>query len=164
MPRWKPIPVAQRFWSKVEKLPDDGCWIWLAAVNANGYGVFSVGTLGLGTRRTVLAHRFAYEEAHGPMPDGRELDHICRTPACVRESHLEPVPHLINMRRGIAGAINRARQRAKTHCPKGHSYSGPNLYVDNHGFRYCKACKNDLQRREKYATKWKQRQRVRQEI
>jgi hypothetical protein len=69
----KPRPAAERFWAKVRK--SDGCWEWLGARMANGYGRF------LGdSRRVVLAHRFAYTMLVGEIPDGMVLDHLCRNP------------------------------------------------------------------------------------
>ena len=67
----------------------------MAAVNADGYGTFWDG------ERKRLAHVVAYELFVGPVPDGRELDHLCRVPACVRPTHLEPVTHAENLRRGL---------------------------------------------------------------
>ncbi|MBA3891994.1 MAG: HNH endonuclease [Gemmatimonadaceae bacterium] len=78
---------AQRFWAKVQVPPegdDVSCWPWTAAVNAKGYGVFFFGSRLDGSRRTVLAHRFAWELVNGPLPDGIVLLHSCDTPACVR--------------------------------------------------------------------------------
>lgn len=71
----------ERFWAKVNKT--DGCWLWTARTNAFGYGSAS-----LGHERSALAHRVAYEYANGPIPKGMELDHVCRTRACVRPDHL----------------------------------------------------------------------------
>lgn len=84
-----------RFWAKVQKT--ETCWLWTAAKNGPGYGQF-----GLGTREDglVFAHRFAYELVVGPIPEGLVIDHLCRTPACVRPDHLEPVTMRENMRRG----------------------------------------------------------------
>lgn len=85
----------QRFWVKVQK-PDegDGCWLWSAACDRDGYGVFSP------TRRhQVRAHRYAYELAVGPVGADLVLDHLCRIRNCVNPLHLEPVTVAENNRR-----------------------------------------------------------------
>ncbi|MFF1336357.1 HNH endonuclease signature motif containing protein [Streptomyces sp. NPDC058290] len=82
-----------------------------------------------------LAHRWAYRDSRGDIPDGLELDHLCRHPACVRPDHLDPVTHAENVRRGRAG-INSA---VKTHCPAGHAFDEANTRVRN-GKRECRAC------------------------
>jgi hypothetical protein len=83
---------AERFWAKVDRA-GDGCWLWLADLNAGGYGTFRRGT------RMVLAHRLAFELEAGPIPDGLTLDHLCGRPECVRPAHLEPVTAAENLRR-----------------------------------------------------------------
>lgn len=45
------------------------------------------------------AHIVAWELAHGPVPKGLELDHVCRNKACSTVSHLEAVTHAENVRR-----------------------------------------------------------------
>jgi len=37
----------------------------------------------------LLAHRVAWEQAHGPIPDGFQLHHRCGVKACVNVAHLE---------------------------------------------------------------------------
>lgn len=77
-------PAAERFWEKVTKT--EGCWLWNAALNKGGYGVFSVWPDG-----TVLAHRFAYESLIGQVPDGLLLDHQPTCPKrCVNPAHVRP--------------------------------------------------------------------------
>jgi hypothetical protein len=102
--------LPERFWSKVTPEPNSGCWIWIASLGTSGYGQFSV------ENRPLKAYRVAYEALVGPVPDGLELDHLCRVRCCVNPAHLEPVTHAENMRRGDSF------QRNKTHCPKGHPY------------------------------------------
>ena len=83
----------------------------------------------------VGAHRFAYELLIGPIPDGLQIDHLCRVPLCVNVAHLEPVTNRVNTVRGKAGL----RQRTKTHCPRGHAYDAANTRLYKGG-RYCRAC------------------------
>jgi hypothetical protein len=72
--------LQERFWSKVEKT--DGCWLWRGALNSEGYGNF----WDSGKHRG--AHRIAWELSHGEIPDGMQIDHICRKRSCVRPDHL----------------------------------------------------------------------------
>lgn len=91
----------ERFWPKVDKngsVPEcaphlGSCWLWLAGCDHAGYGEFWT------SDRMFGAHRWAYEQEYGPVPEGLELDHLCRIPRCVRPSHLEPVTHAENMAR-----------------------------------------------------------------
>jgi hypothetical protein len=107
-------PLGERFWSKVRKTDD--CWLWTAGLNG-GYGVYTIGG------RPRPAHRLAYEELVGPVPDGLQLDHLCRVRRCVNPAHLEPVTSKENTRRGTAVDVIAERQRSKTHCPRGHPYA-----------------------------------------
>ena len=125
-------PMESRFWTKVEKT--DRCWIWKAAI-VRGYGYFRV------KDKLIRAHRFAYELLIGPIPDGLGLDHLCRTRACVRPSHLEPVSCAENIARGETGLMRGAQQRAKTHCPQGHTYDLFNTYISPKGTRTCRQCR-----------------------
>jgi hypothetical protein len=130
------VTVESRFWPKVNKT--DTCWLWAAGRTTLGYGMFWDG------KRVVCAHRFAYELLVGPVEPGRELDHTCRVPSCVNPKHLEPVTHRVNVGRGEAGAKSAAQQRAKTHCPRGHEYTGENTYTNpSTGARHCRACRRD---------------------
>lgn len=74
-----------RFFEKVEKTRT--CWLWTAAKNPKGYGKFAPQP-----NRSVLAHRWSYEYAKGPIPEGMTLDQVCRVRECVNPDHLEVVP------------------------------------------------------------------------
>ena len=123
----KPRPAEVRFWKKVNKT--EGCWLWTAAW-MRGYGKFWSG------ERLVPAHRWAYEAEVGPIPEGLQLDHLCRNKRCVRPDHLEVVTGAENTRRALAGIH-------KSHCPKGHPYSGDNLQRWSNGAARCRACNRD---------------------
>ena len=74
-----------------------GCWPWTAGLTDDGYGQIR------NPGGSQLAHKVLYEALYGPVPEGLELDHVaargCTTKACVNPGHLEPVPHLENVRR-----------------------------------------------------------------
>lgn len=86
------------------------------------------------------AHRFSYEFANGPVPDGLQLDHLCRNRLCVNPGHIEPVTQRVNMLRGISPAAENAR---KTHCMNGHPLIGTNLVLRKSGSRGCRHCINE---------------------
>lgn len=73
-----------RFWSKVDVRSKDECWLWTAAMRGK-YGLFNV------PPTTIGAHRYAYQAAKGPIPDGHVVDHVCRQPRCVNPFHLQAV-------------------------------------------------------------------------
>lgn len=75
---------------------ENGCWIWQRSLGEKGYGVVRV------DGRLVGAHKAYWERENGPVPDGLELDHLCRVRKCVNPAHLEPVTHRENVRRGYA--------------------------------------------------------------
>lgn len=124
-----PRPIEHRIMDKF--LVGDGCWIWTAMRDKRGYGRIASGTkYGI----PLLAHRVMYEMLVGPVPDGLELDHLCRVTSCVRPDHLEPVTHRENMARG--------EWATKTHCPAGHEYNEENtMRRSNRRSRECRACK-----------------------
>lgn len=74
--------------------PSTGCWIWRGRLTTNGYGHITL------HGRQVTAHVMMYTQKYGPIPPGKELDHVvCQNRACVNPDHLEPVSHAINMQR-----------------------------------------------------------------
>ena len=72
-----------------------GCWIWIGARTSGGYGHINLCN---GSHRN--AHIVIYEHERGPVPNGLELDHLCRVKECVNPDHLEAVTHRENCRRG----------------------------------------------------------------
>lgn len=131
--------IPQRFWDKILPEPNSGCWLWNAASNWTGYGVFRVET-----NRSVMAHRFSYENLVGPIPDGLELDHLCRVRCCCNPKHLEPVTRSENTRRGIAAnnglRAHHNRRSAAPTCVHGHTFTGKNVGFRKDGRRRCREC------------------------
>lgn len=121
-----------RFWSKVNRRDDDGCWLWTAARAPNGYGHFWLdGTM-------CGAHRVAYELLVGPIPNGLQIDHLCRNRACVNPAHMESVTASENARRGELGR----HWRLRTHCVNGHNLAEHGRYGTRDGYRVriCRTC------------------------
>jgi hypothetical protein len=111
------------------------CWIWQRAKLPRGYGVAKVGG------QIRRAHCVAYEVSVGPIPDGLELDHLCRVTACINPTHLEAVSHEVNCLRGKAPSAFNAK---KTHCKHGHEFTVENTIIerrpDGRERRRCRAC------------------------
>ena len=114
------------------------CWEWTGYKNHDGYGQINF-------NGKLLTHRFIYEYLHGPIPDGLQIDHLCRNPACANPKHLEAVSHQENVLRGNSGIFN----LSKTHCPQNHPYSLANTYHIPTGGRGCRTCRRDAQSRYK---------------
>lgn len=70
----------RNFWSKVNKT--DSCWLWTAAQNGRGYGLYRI------HRHSFKVHRFSYMLHHGPIPEGLCVCHSCDVPTCVNPAHL----------------------------------------------------------------------------
>jgi len=133
---------ARNFWTKVSmtgpktQYARKRCWIWTANENGHGYGVMRF------RNKRIYAHMLSFLIHKGEIPDGKEIDHICRTRNCVRPSHLRAVTHRENM---LSGNTIVAIQAARTHCPKGHPLSGDNLYLHK-GKRGCLICRRQQAR------------------
>jgi HNH endonuclease len=133
--------LPERFKEKV--FPDivRSCWVWFAGVDKDGYGKYVFRKNG--RRHYVRAHRYCWTIFHGPIPDGLQLDHLCKNPRCVNPAHLELVTRLENVRRGDCWQ----RWRRRTHCSNGHPLSGYNLFIEinkhGHQCRRCRICLNE---------------------
>ena len=140
--------IAERFLDKISPEPNSGCWLWDASLDGKGYGQFMVPQDGV--RKLKRAHRISYEMYKGPIPEGLDLDHLCRVPSCVNPDHLEPVTRGENLRRGNMRENNGLM--AKAHCPNGHEYlEGTWRYYRppkrEHAHRQCLICFRENQDR-----------------
>jgi len=127
-------PVKERFWAKVDKT--DGCWLWTAHCNENGYGYFRLG------HKHVRAHRLSWAMANGPIPEGFVVQHKCDVRDCVRPSHLElgsQPENIADMDRKNRRAMTTSRPRDT--CHRGHPMVEDNLYFYHRNGRQCRTCK-----------------------
>lgn len=103
-----------------------GCWRWRGGLDQDGYGNFHDG------KKYISAHKYAYQQIVGSIPEGLVIDHLCRVRHCVNPFHMEVVTNHENIRRGEVAA----RERAKKACPRGHAYDT----ITSEGKRRCKRC------------------------
>lgn len=118
-------------------------WLWTGALDRGGYARIKEGPGRLGG--TLYVHRALYERFVGPVPEGMELDHLCRVRHCVNPSHLESVNHQTNVDRGLSAK--------RTHCPQGHPHNEENTHITKAGVQHCRRCD-----RERKLEKRRQRQ------
>jgi len=96
-----------RFFEKIERIPEAGCWVWTAGLDAYGYGALGI------DGRPVKAHRFSWL-IHKNDPGQWHVLHRCDVTCCVNPDHLFLGSHLVNMAdmkakrraRGFAGETN----------------------------------------------------------
>lgn len=124
------MTIPERILSKFE-VRVDGCWHWTAAKQPTGYGTVWNGA------RPEQAHRVVFRLSGGEIPEGCEIDHICRNRSCVNPAHLRAVPHRENMR---VSDTEMGRNAAKMFCKRGHPFAGENLSVTSTGARQCREC------------------------
>lgn len=99
--------LAERLWGRVDKKAPGGCWLWTGGTNSNGYGQIR-------NPKKCYVHRVVYELAVGPIPEGVEIDHICRVRLCCNPEHLRPVTHRQNLQNRTATRTSRTGIRGVT--------------------------------------------------
>lgn len=143
-----PLTTAQteQFWARVDKTGE--CWLWIGVTTEKGYGRFSL--VNDAGRRQHRAHRVAFTEARGPIPDGLVIDHLCRVRNCVNPDHMELVTPAENTLRGVSPSAIAA---ARTSCAKGHPYLPETTSMrSDGGGRICLVCRRQIQRLRKRST------------
>lgn len=153
----KARPPIERLLERVVE-QESGCWLWTGAPDSHGYSQIMVGSRVDGSRRLMRGHVVSYEHFVGPVPEGLELNHLCRNRLCVNPDHLEPVTRRVNTLRGNSPAAKHAK---KKRCPKGHPYKGKNLRITKQGQRVCVTCRREKGREAYWADPEKYRARKR---
>lgn len=106
---------------------ENECWLWTGPLNRDGYVEFRQ------DKRFWMGHRYFYTKVFGEIPEGLEVDHLCRVRHCVNPAHLEAVSHEENIKRG-------ARAQA-TKCKRGHDRNAENTRIDpSTQSRVCRVC------------------------
>lgn len=110
--------------------PMSGCYLWTGALISTGYGIIKM------PEGLKLAHRVAWEDVNGPIPEGLVVHHVCENRQRINPEHLRVVTHRENL---MAADNVCSRNAAKTTCPKGHPYERR----DKSGSRRCRGCQRE---------------------
>lgn len=136
-----PIEVFNRHTDKAGE-----CWIWKSVITVWGYGRIAFCPKKYKQIR-MAAHRWSYQHFKGKIPNGYQIDHLCKNKRCVNPDHLEAVTPRENNRRSNSPSALNSR---KTECIKGHPFNDSNTRIDYKGRRVCRPCMraHDIRYRE----------------
>lgn len=117
------------------------CWPWTRSGTRDGYGEARY------QGRKQYVHRLVYEDTHGPIQPGNQVNHLCVNPSCNNPHHLEEATIAQNANYILPG-VSRC-MAGRTHCPYGHPLSGTNLKINSNGGRACRICHKEEGERRK---------------
>jgi hypothetical protein len=126
--------IDKDFIVKAVTIDDNGCWLWNGRISPEGYGRISA----------KYVHRITYELWRGPIPEKKQIDHLCRVRPCVNPDHLEAVTQKENILRGTSPSAMHAKQ---THCIHGHLLDESNTWTGRG--RQCLTCARLRMRKRK---------------
>ena len=146
--------MLERFESKIVRR-ESGCWEWSGAhFQTTGYAIFNVPSPKDGRWRPATAHRIGYQLFVGPIPDGLNIDHLCRNRGCVNPAHLEPVQQRTNMLRGDAPSAISVRTNR---CQRGHEFTPQNTHVRIRNGKPKRDCRECVRERDRARNKTEKR-------
>lgn len=103
------------FWCNIF-VDENGCWIWGDGTCPRGYCRTRIGGK---YGRKAYVHVLTYLLLVGAIPDGLELDHLCRVNNCCNPAHLEPITHKENVNRGrLSEVMTEYNKNRRTACAK----------------------------------------------
>lgn len=121
---FKMLPPLERI--RLRSSSEGECMVYNGQRTADGYGIIRI------NRKHQVVHKVMWESVNGAIPEGMQLDHLCRNEPCWNPDHLEVVTPLENTLRSKNPASANSK---KTHCKRGHPLSGDNLHVSTRNGR-----------------------------
>jgi len=134
------LTAEQRIEQHIDRDGAGGCWLWTGRLDVSGYARDKVDS------REVLVHRWLWEQANGPMPDGLVSDHLCRVHRCVNPDHIEAVTNYVNC--AVRGHAHFAAGR-ENRCMRGHDLTVEGYVRRDGRGRNCRACARERERRSR---------------
>lgn len=145
---WYVILIAMDNKLLAKTIKQGDCLVWIGAKTHNGYGLVRR------NNKSQLAHRVAYTQVKGAIPDGLTINHKCQVTLCINPEHLEAMTLQENIALSTKSGV--IINRNKTHCIRGHEFTPDNIWYVKTKWnprRICKQCA--LLNQRKYQAKLK---------
>lgn len=131
--------LKDRLMSRVEKIPESGCWVYMGVLSKEGYGRIRTGARG---SKLLLAHRASYELLVGPIEAGKLVHHICYVKCCINPGHLSQATKTENALDAFRGPLKGYR------CRKGHDMTDQSNVFFQGKYRCCFTCRRNASKRQ----------------